>query len=97
MAFCRPTISTIPIDRRKCWAGLYPETPDHHAIVGATPRIGDFIPCVGFGGHGLMHSPAAGKAVSELLDQGECRSFDLHALRPGRFAEGDLTVEPAVL
>ncbi len=92
-----PFLSTIPIDRRKCWAGLYPETPDHHAIVGATPRIGGFIQCVGFGGHGLMHSPAAGKAVSELLDQGECRSFDLHALRPGRFAEGDLTVEPAVL
>ena len=92
-----PFLSTIPIDRRKCWAGLYPETPDHHAIVGAAPGIGGFIQCVGFGGHGLMHSPAAGKAVSELLEHGECRSFDLHALRPSRFAEGDLTVEAAVL
>ena len=92
-----PFLSTIPIDRRKCWAGLYPETPDHHAIVGAAPGIGGFIQCVGFGGHGLMHSPAAGKAVSELLEHGECRSFDLHPLRPSRFAEGDLTVEAAVL
>jgi sarcosine oxidase, subunit beta len=92
-----PFLSSIPIDRRKCWAGLYPETPDHHAIVGAAPGIGGFIQCVGFGGHGLMHSPAAGKAVSELLEHGVCQSFDLHALRPSRFAEGDLTVEAAVL
>jgi hypothetical protein len=44
-----------------------------------------------------MHSPAAGRAIAELLTQGRCTTFDLHPLRPSRFAEGDLVVEAAVL
>jgi sarcosine oxidase subunit beta len=91
-----PFLESLPIDRRRCWAGLYPETPDHHAIVGGTPEVPRFIQCVGFGGHGIMHSPAAGKAVAELVTKGTCTSFDLDALRPTRFSEGDLPVETAV-
>ena len=53
--------------------------------------------CVGFGGHGVMHAPAAGRAVAELLADGACTTFDLHPLRPSRFAEGDLVVETSVL
>jgi sarcosine oxidase subunit beta len=41
--------------------------------------------------------PAAGRAVAELVTLGGCRTFDLHPLRPARFAEGDLVVETAVL
>ncbi|HZA27480.1 MAG TPA: FAD-dependent oxidoreductase [Actinomycetota bacterium] len=91
-----PFLETMPIDRRNCWAGLYPETPDHHAIVGETPELPRFIQCVGFGGHGIMHSPAAGKAVAELVTTGSCTTFDLHALRPSRFAEKEFVVETAV-
>jgi hypothetical protein len=40
---------------------------------------------------------AAGLAVAELVARGRCVSFDLHPLRPSRFAEGDLVVETAVL
>ena len=32
-----PFLEDVPINPRKCWAGLYPETPDHHAIIGAHP------------------------------------------------------------
>jgi sarcosine oxidase subunit beta len=85
------------IHPRQCWAGLYPETPDGHAIVGEAPSVPRFVQCVGFGGHGLMHSPAAGRAVAELITTGRCDTFDLHPLRPGRFEEGDLVVETAVL
>lgn len=92
-----PLVSEVPIDPRHCWAGLYPETEDHHAIVGISPEVERFVLCVGFGGHGIMHSPAAGRATSELVTRGACRSFDLHALRLARFAEGDLTIESAVL
>jgi sarcosine oxidase, subunit beta len=92
-----PTVADIPIDPRHCWAGLYPETQDHHAIVGASPGVEGFIQCVGFGGHGIMHAPAAGRAVAELITRGSCETFDLHALRLARFAENDLTVEGAVL
>jgi sarcosine oxidase, subunit beta len=91
-----PFLESMPIDPRKCWAGTYPETPDHHAIVGPTPGVPRFIQSVGFGGHGIMHSPAAGRAVAELVADGSCRSFDLHALRPSRFAEGNLVTETAV-
>src|SRR5439155_3201664 len=52
-----PLLESLAIDVRKCWAGLYPETPDHHAIIGPTPGVPEFIQCVGFGGHGIMHSP----------------------------------------
>ncbi|HEV3471661.1 MAG TPA: FAD-dependent oxidoreductase [Actinomycetota bacterium] len=92
-----PSLEGIPIDPRHCWAGLYPETVDHHAVVGAAPGHPRFIICGGFGGHGLMHSPAAGRAVAELIVHGECTTFDLHPLRPARFAENDLVVETAVL
>jgi sarcosine oxidase subunit beta len=91
-----PFLVELPIDPRQCWAGLYPETPDHHAIVGADPLVPGLLHCAGFGGHGVMHAPAAGRAIAELVATGASTTFDLHPLRPTRFAEGDLTVETAV-
>jgi sarcosine oxidase subunit beta len=92
-----PFLAGVPINERKCWAGLYPETEDHHAIVDVSPGIRAFVHCVGFGGHGIMHCLAAGQAVAELVREGKCSSFDLRPLRLARFVEGDLTIEPAVL
>jgi sarcosine oxidase, subunit beta len=92
-----PMLEELPIDPRQCWAGLYPETPDHHAVIGEVAEAPGFVQCAGFGGHGVMHSPAAGRAVAELVTTGGCASFDLRSLRPSRFAEGDLVVETAVL
>jgi sarcosine oxidase, subunit beta len=92
-----PFLEDLPVDPRQCWAGLYPETPDHHAIIGEPPEAPGFVQCAGFGGHGVMHAPAAGRAVAELLTLGRCTSFDLRPLRPSRFAEGDLVIETAVL
>jgi sarcosine oxidase subunit beta len=92
-----PFLLDLPIDPSHCWAGLYPETPDHHAIVGEDPDVRGFFHCVGFGGHGLMHAPAAGRAITELVTAGSSATFDLRPLRPSRFAEGDLTVESAIL
>lgn len=88
-----PFLENIPIDRRKCWAGLYPETPDNHAIVGTLEAVPGFVVAAGFAGHGIMHSPAAGRAVAELIVEGRCKTFNLDPLRPTRFAEGDLLVE----
>ena len=92
-----PFLLELPIDPSHCWAGLYPETPDHHAIVGEDPAVPGLFHCVGFGGHGLMHAPAAGRAIAELITTGRCDTFDLRALRPSRFADGDLVVEASVL
>jgi sarcosine oxidase, subunit beta len=92
-----PSLESAPIDPRQCWAGLYPETPDHHAVIGEPHDSKGFLICAGFGGHGIMHSPAAGKAVAEIVVHGSCSTFDLHPVRPSRFADGDLVVETAVL
>jgi sarcosine oxidase subunit beta len=92
-----PFLATATIDVRKCWAGLYPETPDHQPIIGEAPGRANFIQCVGFGGHGLMHAPAAGQAVAEFVVDGGCSSFDIAPFRPERFSEGRLEPEPAIL
>ena len=92
-----PFLEEAPVDPARSWAGLYPETLDHHAIVGVAPENERFVICAGFGGHGIMHSPAAGRAVAEIISDGHCSSFDLRSLRPARFAEGDWVIETAVL
>lgn len=92
-----PFLESASIDTRKCWAGLYPQTADHHAIIGPAPGHPRFLQCAGFGGHGVMQSLAAGLAIAELVTRGRCESFDLRPLRLERFAEGDLTLELAVL
>jgi len=91
-----PFMESLPIDPRQCWAGLYPETPDHHAVIGESEDVPGLVHCVGFGGHGVMHSPAAARAVAEIVTQGGSATFDLRALRPSRFEEGDLVTETAV-
>jgi sarcosine oxidase subunit beta len=91
-----PFLEELPVDPARCWAGLYPETPDHHSIVGVDPVASDVIHCAGFGGHGVMHAPAAGRAVAELVATARSTTFDLHPLRPERFADDDLVVETNV-
>ena len=92
-----PFLEQAIVNPRKCWAGLYPETPDHHAIIDAPGEAPWFIQCAGFGGHGIMHSLAAGQAVAELIRDQRCSTFDLSPLRLDRFRESALTVETAVL
>jgi sarcosine oxidase subunit beta len=92
-----PSILDLPMDPSQCWAGLYPETPDHHAIIGEDSTVPGLFHCVGFGGHGLMHAPAAGRAIGELVTRGRGETFDLRPLRPSRFVEGDLVAESTVL
>jgi sarcosine oxidase subunit beta len=92
-----PFLESVPIDRRKCWAGLYPETPDHQAIIGAPSAAPAFLQCAGFGGHGIMHSLAAGLAIAELVRDGACTTFDITPFDPGRFGRASGVVETAVL
>ena len=92
-----PFLEQATINPRKCWAGLYPETPDHNAIIDAPAKAPWFIQCAGFGGHGIMHSLAAGQAVAELIRDQRCSTFDLSPLRLDRFRESAPTVETAIL
>jgi sarcosine oxidase, subunit beta len=92
-----PAVSDAGIDRRRSWSGLYEVTPDHHAILGAAPGIPGFILANGFSGHGVMHSPAAGRAIAELIVGGRSKSVDISALSIERFTRGTLIHERMVL
>src|ERR1041385_2190893 len=85
---CVPGMKTIKIDRAKCWAGLYEMTPDKHAIVGRAPGIENLYLVNGSSGHGVMHAPALGQLLGELILDGTAKTVDIQSLRPTRFAEG---------
>ena len=70
------------------WAGLYEMTPDHNALLGEHPALPGFVVAAGFSGHGLMMSPATGRAIGELISAGRCASFDIAGLAPDRFERG---------
>lgn len=72
---------------RTGWAGLYEDTPDKHPILGRVDGLDGLIVAGGFSGHGLMHAPATGELIAQLI-AGEPTSLDLTPLRLSRFAEG---------
>jgi sarcosine oxidase subunit beta len=92
-----PVFADVEVNPRRCWAGMYEMTPDHHAIIGRAPGVEGMFLANGFSGHGVMHSPASGKIVSELIVSGASSFVDAPMLRAERFAEGNLLEETAVL
>jgi sarcosine oxidase subunit beta len=78
----------VSIDRAACWAGLYEMSPDKHAILGEAPGCPGLFLINGSSGHGVMHAPALGQLLTEILLDGRASSLDTSPLRPGRFAEG---------
>jgi glycine/D-amino acid oxidase-like deaminating enzyme len=61
------------------WAGLYDECElDGNMILGNWPgRLDNFYVACGFSGHGLMHAPAVGRALAELITKGRFETIDL--------------------
>lgn len=91
-----PVVRNIPIDEAASWWGFYEMSPDRHAIVGRDMKLENLYLANGSSGHGVMHSPAIGQLVAELITGGS-PSLDIHALRPSRFAEGQPNEGPALL
>ena len=88
-----PALVDVAVDRAASWAGLYENSPDRHAIVGRAPRLENLWLVNGSSGHGVMHSPALGQLVAEMILDGAAHTIDIHTLRPSRFAEGDAIPE----
>jgi glycine/D-amino acid oxidase-like deaminating enzyme len=71
-----------PLEAARChrtWSGLYEECElDGNPIIGNWAGVREnFHVCAGFSGHGMMHAPAAGRAIAERIVYGEERSIDL--------------------
>ncbi|HYH78288.1 MAG TPA: FAD-dependent oxidoreductase [Longimicrobium sp.] len=92
-----PALRGVPVDRDACWCGLYEMSPDKHVLLGAAPGVDNLYLANGSSGHGVMHSPALGHLLAEIILDGAARTMDVHALRPERFAEGRPIAAPAFL
>ncbi len=77
-----PCLADVAID--ECWSGFYEMTPDGKALLGRSPSYGNLYLATGCSGHGVMHSPALGESLAEMIVDGKT-SIDVTALRPDRF------------
>lgn len=74
---------------QRSWAGHYEvNTLDHNGVIGAHDGLTNLIFATGFSGHGVMHAPAVGRAVAELITQGGFRSIDVSPLGWSRIRAG---------
>ena len=92
-----PSFADLPVNPKRAWAGLYEMTPDHHPILGEAPDLTGFFLANGFSGHGVMHAPATGKILSDLILDGNTSLIDTKLLDLARFAENRMIHETAVL
>jgi sarcosine oxidase, subunit beta len=70
----------------RAWSGFYDDTPDGLPVIGEDPRLKGFVHANGFGGHGVMISPAATRRVAEAI-LGARSDLDPAQFGPGRFLE----------
>ena len=92
-----PIFENLAINPKRAWAGLYEVTPDHHPILGSIDGVPGFFCANGFSGHGVMHAPATGKVLADLIMRGRTDLIDADLLNYARFAEGREIHESAVL
>src|SRR6266851_2174855 len=92
-----PGFENLAVNPKRAWAGLYEMTPDHHPILGPVPEVTGFFLANGFSGHGVIHAPATGKILADLILTGKTGLVDARLLDLARFAEGRTIHETAVL
>ncbi len=87
-----PWWAEMGIDLPGSWWGYYGVSPDNSPIIGLHPDAEGWVDACGFSGHGIMHAPATGVAVAELVADGTTTTVDVDHFRHTRFGE-DLEVE----
>ena len=72
-----PALETLKLER--AWRGHYARNRlDHSAIIGPwAGEPGNLYVATGFSGHGIMHAPATGLALTELILNGAYGTMDL--------------------
>lgn len=76
--------------------GLYEVTPDSNPIISLIPDVEGLYCCTGFSGHGFMHSPSAGRIMSEML-LGEKPHLNVDSLDIRRFRQAKLEKEKLII
>jgi glycine/D-amino acid oxidase-like deaminating enzyme len=66
----------------RTWSGLYEVCElDGNPIIGRwNSGLRNLFTAAGFSGHGMMHAPAAGRAIAELISYGRFETIDLTRL-----------------
>ena len=79
LAYRIPVLEQLRIER--AWAGHYEVNAlDHNGVIGPHDEVSNLIFATGFSGHGVMHSPATGRGVAELILTGRYETLDLSQL-----------------
>jgi sarcosine oxidase, subunit beta len=84
-----PVLRGVAVDRSAGWAGLYEMSPDKHAILGRGGGCPNLYLINGSSGHGIMHAPALGHLLAEIICDGKATTLDVRCLEPDRFARGE--------
>jgi sarcosine oxidase subunit beta len=65
-------------------------------MLGGVPDVEGLWLACGFSGHGVMHAPATGRILADLILNGRCDAIDWSALCFDRLRTGALLHETAV-
>lgn len=81
------------------WSGLYEVNElDGNPVIGAwTSRLANLYTVAGFSGHGMMHAPAAARAIAELIVDGGFTTIDLSRLGYERIERHEPYAEQGIL
>ncbi|WP_454690185.1 NAD(P)/FAD-dependent oxidoreductase [Achromobacter aloeverae] len=91
-----------PLEAARChrtWSGLYEVNElDGNPVIGAwNSRLKNLYTVAGFSGHGMMHAPAAGQAIAELIVDGRFRTLDLTRMGYERIEANQPYAEQGIL
>ncbi len=84
-----PAVNALIADSEGSWAGLYEMSPDEHLILGKSSYLENFYYANGSSGHGVMHSPAIGELLANIICN-KPNEIDSDILSPKRFTERKL-------
>ena len=73
------------------WGGLYPGTLDYKPVIEKTKA--GFYTAAGFAGTGLMHAPATGIIVCDLITNGQTDKIEISKFSSARFIKSPQVME----
>lgn len=95
LAHILPPLTALRVVRQ--WSGLYNMSPDAQPILGAAPEPDNYWLAVGYSGHGFMLAPMVGLIIAQEILGLEPEIEIAKKLDLGRFARGELILEPSVV